>query len=282
MATEIYVGKKLGPIEFVASPERVREYIDGVLDNHPWYSGDSPFGGPVAPALIFHSLSTMFNGWMFDNKFGTLYTRQEWTLSGVLRPGQKTTAVAAITDRYHKRGREYVALTVELHDAQGLPLARGVHHQSFLLDQSQGEARLKSPEAQTSSTPVLSSEKIPPLHKIVTLEMCRAFYAGPKNYHNDLDAARAWGFKDVVIGGPMSLCFLSQLMTSRFGKGWYLGGHMDVKLVNVLWPNEPLAVGGVIRERVPEGNATRAIVDMWCEKDDGTKTIVGTASALEM
>ena len=244
MATEIYVGKKLGPIEFIASPERIREYIDGVLDNHPWYSGDSPFGGPVAPALIFHSLSTMFNGWMFDNKFGTLYTRQEWTLSGVLRPGQRATAVATITDRYHKRGREYVALTVELRDAQGLPLARGVHHQSFLLDQSQGEARLKSSETKTRPAPVPSSEEIPPLHKTVTLEMCQAFYAGPKNYHNDLDAARAWGFKDVVIGGPMSLCFLSQLMTNRFGKGWYLGGHMDVKLVNVLWPNEPATPPG--------------------------------------
>ena len=67
MATEIYVGKKLGPIEFIASRQRIREYIDGVLDNHPWYSGDYPFGGPVAPALIFHSLSTMFDGWMFDN-----------------------------------------------------------------------------------------------------------------------------------------------------------------------------------------------------------------------
>jgi len=96
MATEIYVGKKFEPLEFIASPERIREYIDGVLDYHPWYSGESPFGGPVAPALIFHSISPMFQGWWFDNKFGTLYTRQEWTLSGVLRPGQKATATATM------------------------------------------------------------------------------------------------------------------------------------------------------------------------------------------
>src|SRR5712692_7662445 len=281
MATEIYVGKKLEPLEFIASPERIREYIDGVLDHHPWYSGESPFGGPVAPALIFHSISPMFQGWWFDNKFGTLYTRQEWTLSGVLRPGQKATATATITDRYYKRGREYVALTVELRDAQGLPLARGTHHQSFLLAQNQGEAKLKASQAKTTPSPIPSGEQIPPLHKTVTLEMCQAFYAGPKNYHNDLEAARAWGFKDVVIGGPMSLCFLSEFMTRRFGKGWYVGGHLDVKLVDVLWPNEPLTIGGVIRERVPEGHATRAVADVWCEKADGTKTIVGTASALE-
>jgi hypothetical protein len=35
MATEIYVGKEFGPLEFIASPERIREYVDGVLDNHP-------------------------------------------------------------------------------------------------------------------------------------------------------------------------------------------------------------------------------------------------------
>ena len=29
-------------------------------------------------------------------------------------------------------------------------------------------------------------------------------------------------------------------------------------------------------------DGTRAVVEVWCEKADGTKTIVGTASALEL
>jgi len=39
---------------------------------------------------------------------------------------------------------------------------------------------------------------------------------------------------------------------------------------------------GRILERHPEGERTRAEVEVWCEKADGTVTIVGTASALEL
>jgi hypothetical protein len=35
-----------------------------------------------------------------------------------------------------------------------------------------------------------------------------------------------------------------------------------------------------VREQHAEGKRTRVVVDVWCEKVDGTKTIVGTASAL--
>jgi hypothetical protein len=50
----------------------------------------------------------------------------------------------------------------------------------------------------------------------------------------------------------------------------------------VLWVDEVSGPRGRIVERRPEGKRTRAAVEVWCEKADGTKTIVGTASALEL
>jgi hypothetical protein len=50
----------------------------------------------------------------------------------------------------------------------------------------------------------------------------------------------------------------------------------------VLWAEETTGAKGRILQRRPEGNRTRAEVEVWCEKSDGTKTIVGTASALEL
>jgi hypothetical protein len=78
----------------------------------------------------------------------------------------------------------------------------------------------------------------------------------------------------------MSVCFVSELLTHNFGAGWLCGGKLKVSLVNVVWPNDRLAVRGKVREEVPEGAKTRVHVDVWCEKPDGVKTIVGTASAL--
>jgi hypothetical protein len=92
--------------------------------------------------------------------------------------------------------------------------------------------------------------------------------------------ARALGFPDVVVQGMMSICFLSELMTKRFGIGWLHGGKLNVSVVNVLWGNEQVSAHGQVREEHEEGNRIRVIVDVWCEKSDATKTIVGTASAL--
>jgi hypothetical protein len=50
----------------------------------------------------------------------------------------------------------------------------------------------------------------------------------------------------------------------------------------VLWVDETSGPHGRIIERRPEGKRTRAMVEVWCEKADATKTIVGTASAVEL
>jgi hypothetical protein len=54
-----------------------------------------------------------------------------------------------------------------------------------------------------------------------------------------------------------------------------------VKFTNVLWPNEPFTTRGIITGRHVEGGQTRADVTVFCEKADGTKIIVASASALE-
>ena len=110
--------------------------------------------------------------------------------------------------------------------------------------------------------------------------MCEAFSGPHKNYHNDREMARMLGFPDIVVQGMMSVCFVADLMDEAFGAGWHHGGKLDVRLVNVVWVGDEISVRGKVREEVPEGSRTRVHADVWCEKADGTKTIVGTASAL--
>src|SRR5207247_1179789 len=64
-------------------------------------------------------------------------------------------------------------------------------------------------------------------------------------------------------------------------RGFYLGGRLDVKFTNVLWPNEPFTTRGIVTSRRVENGQTRADVTVFCEKADGTKIIVASASALE-
>ena len=282
---DIRTGLDLGGHDYTIAAERIAEYMAGVDDQRGWYTGDSPFGAAVAPALILHSEVYAFGGWYLPNIFGNLHARQEWELFAPIMAGDDVTTRSTIIQRYVKRGRDYVVNEVQTYGADGRLLNRGRTHQSFLLDTpNEGLAvdkqREKRPGRRFEMGEGDYAEEIPPLEKTVTLDMCRTFSPGT-TYHNDVEAAKKLGFPDIVVQGMMPICFVSELMTERFGEGWFIGGRMDVRLVNVLWGGDGAATcRGVVREFTPEGSRRRAHCEVWVEKADGTKVIVGNASAV--
>jgi len=78
----------------------------------------------------------------------------------------------------------------------------------------------------------------------------------------------------------MTLCFLSGLLSREFGEGWYRGGKMSVSLVNVVWCEDTITACAKVRQESIEGARRRIHLDVWCEKADGTKVVVGNATAL--
>jgi acyl dehydratase len=169
-------------------------------------------------------------------------------------------------------------------DAAGQLIARGVHHQSFLAEQTSGEVTLRDPASKEGARHAgeLAGEPLSlELRKTFTEAMCDEFFYRSRNYHNDKAASKELGFGDTVIGGRMTLSCVTELLTRHFGRGFYLGGRLDVKFTNVLWPNEAFTTRGIVTGRRDEGGRTRAEVTVFCEKADGTKIIVATASAIE-
>jgi acyl dehydratase len=107
-------------------------------------------------------------------------------------------------------------------------------------------------------------------------------FSGPgANYHTDAEQARKLGFPNIVVQGMMTTCFAAQVMLDAFGRGFVEGGRMSLKLTNVLWVDESVSARGRIRERTPEGTKTRVHCEVWVDKDDGTRILLGDASALE-
>jgi len=284
MTTDVYPGKDLGTLELTITDEMVQHYIKGLDEPNPWYTTASPFGGPVTPVIIYQQTDSQFKGWYLDNLFGNLWRRQEWEIHAPTRVGQVLRCSARVADRYRRRDRDVVAQEMWVRDEAGHLIARSVHHQSFLAEQTSGEVTLRDPaskdgarqEGEPSGEP-LSVE----LRKTFTEAMCDEFFYRSRNYHNDKAASKELGFGDTVIGGRMTLSCVTELLTRHFGRGFYLGGRLDVKFTNVLWPNEPFTTRGIITGRRVEGGQIRAEVTVFCEKNDGTKIIVASASALE-
>jgi acyl dehydratase len=302
---DVFVGRDMGGHDYTVTPDMIRVYADGTDDRNAWYRGDSPFGVAVAPALLFHSEVYRNLAWYLPNLIGNLHAKQEWELFQPMLVGDTVRSRSTVVERYVKRNREYLVNEVLITDPSGRWLQRSRTHQSFLMQSpspantsvSGGEPALspskgregafvvdKDREKRTDRKFVVgegSGQDLDPAEKTITLAMCQAFSGPHRSYHTDQEMARALGFPDVVVQGMMSVCFISEIMTRNFGAGWFCGGKLSVSLVNVVWPNDRVAVRGKIREEVPEGAKTRVHCDVWCEKTDGVKTIVGTASALK-
>jgi acyl dehydratase len=293
---DVYVGRDLGGHQYGVSPDLVQRYSEGTGDRYPWYRDPSPFGGPVAPALLLHSEVYMNLSWYLPNLIGNLHAKQEWELFHPMLLGDTVHTHSIVVERYLKRNREYVVNEVLITDASGRWLQRSRTHQSFLCDSS-SPANTSASGAGAGAAFVVDKERekrsdrkfvvgegpgpaLDPAEKTITHAMCIAFSGPYQSYHTDQEMARALGFPDIVVQGMMSVCFISEIMTRNFGAGWFCGGKLNVSLVNVVWPNDCLAVRGAVREEVAEGAKTRVHCDVWCEKADGVKTIVGTASAL--
>jgi acyl dehydratase len=283
---EVYVGKDVGGRECLITPELIARHEEGTGDRHPWYRGGSPFGGAVAPVLLFHSEVYRNLSWYLPNLIGNLHAKQEWEVFAPMELGGTVRTRSTVVERYRKRNRDYIVNEVLITDREGRWLQRSRTHQSFLAEEPGSmdrpvvdKEREKRPERRFDLAEG-PGEELPPVSKTITLPMCQAFSGPERNYHNDREMARMLGFPDIVVQGMMSICFLSELMTVAFGEGWFLGGKLSVNLVNVVWAEERVQARGKVREEIREGSHTRVLLDVWSEKDDGVKTVVGTASAL--
>lgn len=272
----VYVGKDLGGHEYETTTELVGHYEAGTADR-------SDLHREWAPGLLYHSeCFTFLSDWYLPAIIGNLHARQEWELYSPLRVGERVRTHAFVTERYRKRDREYVVCETTIHGADGRIVNRGRTHQSFLAEETDGVVVDRDREKRSDRRFEIAGEgrAIDGDARIVTLDMCRAFSGPSENYHTNREMARALGFPDVVVQGMMGLCFLSGLLEREFRFGWLRGGKMDVRLVNVVWAEDVVRPRARVREETREGSFRRVHLDLWCEKQDGTKVVVGTGSAL--
>ena len=278
-----YVGRFCGSRLHDITPESVDFYLDAL-------GGRAEDYRETAPPLLHHSECYAFVGeWYLKNLFGNLHAQQDWELFAPIPVGGKVRSVSTITERYSKRGRDYVVNETDLFDAETQALlVRGRTHQSFLpnnpdqggdgefvVDQKSAEKKQARPPF-----PTATGEDLPSVEKTVDERTCWMFSGPGRNYHTDKAEAQKIGFPTIVVQGMMSTCFLSEVMHQTFGPDWLTGGKMSIKLTNVLWVDEHVVARGKVRESVLEGTRERVHCDVWVEKTDGTRIALGTASAL--
>ena len=279
---EVYVGKDLGGQEIEITADLIENYIRATGDANALSLEGSL---PMAPALLFCNEVYNHGSWYLPNIFGNLHARQEWEIYRPLPRGERVRTRCTVIDRYAKRDREYIVNEALAFDAMGRLACRGRTHQSCLMEAVPGgleaEARKKEKKVRPPHPSTVEGKRLAPIARKITLDMSRAFSGPSENYHTDEAMAKQLGFPRVIVQGMLSTCLVSDLMTRHFGKGWTRGGRMAVNLTGIVWADDTVVTRGTITGLSPEGPHRRVTLTVWGEKDDGTLTLVGEASALE-
>ena len=128
----------------------------------------------------------------------------------------------------------------------------------------------------------ITGQALPTLEKEISQRKIDMYSVVRANsIHTDEAWARARGFKAPLAQAMMSTAYVSEMMTRFLGTGFVKGGAMSMVFIKPVFAGDRLTVHGVIKEKRPEGDATRVVVEVWCENQHGEKTAVGTASGLE-
>ena len=130
-------------------------------------------------------------------------------------------------------------------------------------------------------TEVKTGQVLPSLVKDVSQRRIDV-YSGvkPRSIHSDEAWARQKGFRTCLAQGMMSTAYVSQLMVKLLGPGFARGGTMSMAFIKPVYAGDSLTVHGIITDKQPDNGATRVVVEVWVENQDGEKTAVGHASGL--
>ena len=268
---EPQAGVDLGNATVVIDDTALSDYFEGL-------ELDQPAELATAPSMVAANadLSTRMH---YANDFGNLWLRQEWDFRQPLKPGASYEASARSIDIYERRDRSVILTETVLKDEAGDVAVAMRHHQSFVLYQSEGHVTLRDPSkkegAKTYALP--EGEAFGPLVRTISLEMCGSFFHGDRNYHTDKQASEELGFTDVVVGGKMTMSLIGELLDQRFGDAWKSSGKLLVKFANIVWPNETVAVKGVL-QGANEDDPERRNISCWVEKDNGVIAVVAEGS----
>lgn len=261
--TEPYVGQVIAPRIWTVTPEMVETYCGGLA---------VPSRSHV-PQMLANAAETTL---LFSQQRGHLWLRQEWAFHQPLREGVPYTVAGRVIEIYPRRDRTILLTETTVHDPDLQLVSTQRHHQSFVLnDPPSGDVVLRDPalkEGARRPAPPMTTP-LATLERAVSLAMCGEFFHGSKNYHSDTEQSRALGFREVVVGGRMTMGFVGELLDEALGERWARTGRLLVKFTNVLWPSEAIRVTVGLGEP-PHDHPSRDTVLARVEKADGTVVLV--------
>ena len=102
----------------------------------------------------------------------------------------------------------------------------------------------------------------------------------PKNIHNDAEFARKEGFPRTIADGVIVTAWIEAELRDLFGTGYFRGGKLMTKFIKPVFAGDSITIKMTIKDKAPDGPATRINLDILCHNQKGDVVTVATGSGL--
>ena len=121
--------------------------------------------------------------------------------------------------------------------------------------------------------------EIPPLTKTAYQRALDIVDFRDDSSHKD-EYARSKGYPGALLSGYILCGYISEFLVNFFGPGWLEGGEVSLSFIKSVHQNNQVTIRGNVVEKTQEKTGARVTIDLWMEKADGTKVVVGKASGV--
>jgi acyl dehydratase len=135
--------------------------------------------------------------------------------------------------------------------------------------------------AQTYFDDITAGDEIPGLTKPPITEVQLVKYAGASGDYNPIHTvhhhAEKAGLGGVIAHGMLTMGFAGEHVTKWIGKGGEIK-RLKVRFTSMTRPGDVVTLKGKVTDKKQAGGENLVECEIWAEKQDGSKTITGTAT----
>jgi len=124
-------------------------------------------------------------------------------------------------------------------------------------------------------------DEIPSLTKPPITEVQLVKYAGASGDYNPIHTVHHYaekaGLGGVIAHGMLSMAFAGEHVTKWIGEAGTLK-RLKVRFAAMTRPGDVITLKGTVTGKQKAGSENLVDCELWAEKEDGTKTIIGSAT----
>ena len=121
---------------------------------------------------------------------------------------------------------------------------------------------------------------LPEIKRLVTQQNINLYAEASQDFnpiHIDEDFAKKTPFGGTIAHGMLILAYVSEMMTTAFGRSWLVGGKLNIRFRGPARPGDTITVTGKISKLKKNEGQTSINCDVLCSNQEGEAIITGEA-----